>query len=205
MGWPISRYTSASCGCHVATPPTYRLNIQKAAAISTVSWISLSVAPCFFAFSTSSVVTCLPPLRTLPAIPSNVFSLSEISVASKFCLIQDQLADLLRRPSSSNLRPNSGDQPPVHTKTCPVPVGEGFGPNAMTRDCFQADQTRRAITWKSLSKKPSLGRGHRRFRTASCCRSTRFSKTRCPRLRKSRIRAPIQRKSRLKWHGVTPA
>ena len=40
---------------------------------------------------------------------------------------KDQLADLLRRPSSSNLRPNSGDQPPVHTKTSPVPADDGFG------------------------------------------------------------------------------
>jgi hypothetical protein len=67
----------------------------------------------------------------------------------------------------------------------------------MMRYCFQADQTRRAITQKSLSKRPRRGRGCRRFSTASCCRSTRFSKTRFPRLRKRRIRAPIQRRSRL--------
>src|SRR5271166_3749209 len=46
-------------------------------------------------------------------------------------------------------------------------------------------------------KRPRLGRECRRFSTASCCRSTRFSKTRFPRLRKRRIRTPIQRKSRL--------
>src|SRR5271166_5819855 len=39
---------------------------------------------------------------------------------------KDQLANLLRRLSSSNLRPNSGDQPPVHTKTCPVPADDSF-------------------------------------------------------------------------------
>jgi YD repeat-containing protein len=30
---------------------------------------------------------------------------------------EDQLPNLLRRPSSSNLRPNPGKQPPIHTKT----------------------------------------------------------------------------------------
>jgi len=67
----------------------------------------------------------------------------------------------------------------------------------MIKDCFQADQTRRAITQKSLSKRPRLGRGCRRFSTASCCRNTGFSKTRFPQLRNRRIRAPIQRNSRL--------
>ncbi|PYU79966.1 MAG: hypothetical protein DMG50_21930 [Acidobacteria bacterium] len=38
----------------------------------------------------------------------------------------------------------------------------------MMRDCFQADQTRRAITQKSLSKGPRLGRGCRRFSVRSC-------------------------------------
>jgi hypothetical protein len=38
----------------------------------------------------------------------------------------------------------------------------------MMRDCLQADQTHRAIPRKSLSKRPTLGRGCRRFSTASC-------------------------------------
>ena len=71
----------------------------------------------------------------------------------------------------------------------------------MMRDSFQADQTRRAMTQKSLSKRPRLGRGCRRFSTASCCRSVRFSKTRFPRLRKRRISAPSQRRSRLNMAG----
>ena len=71
----------------------------------------------------------------------------------------------------------------------------------MMRDSFQADQTRRAMTQKSLSKRPRLGRGCRRFSTASCCRSVRFSKTRFPRLRKRRIRAPSQRRSKLNMAG----
>src|ERR1700730_7144804 len=40
--------------------------------------------------------------------------------------LEDQLSSLLRRPSSSNLRPDSGDQPPIHTKTSPVPTDYGF-------------------------------------------------------------------------------
>ncbi len=71
----------------------------------------------------------------------------------------------------------------------------------MIRDSFQVDQTRRAMTQKSLSKGPRLGRGCRRFSTASCCRSMRFSKTRFPRLRKRRIRAPIQKRSTLNMAG----
>jgi hypothetical protein len=39
---------------------------------------------------------------------------------------EDQFPNLLRRPSPSNLPPDSGDQPPVHTKTSSVPAGDGF-------------------------------------------------------------------------------
>ena len=42
---------------------------------------------------------------------------------------EDQLPNLLRRPSSTNLRPDSGDQSPLHTKASPVPAGDGFGRN----------------------------------------------------------------------------
>ena len=38
----------------------------------------------------------------------------------------DQFPNLLRRRSSSNLLPNSGDQPSVHTKACPVPAHDSF-------------------------------------------------------------------------------
>ena len=38
----------------------------------------------------------------------------------------DQFPNLLRRRSSSNLLPNSGDQPPIHTKACPVPAHDSF-------------------------------------------------------------------------------
>jgi hypothetical protein len=38
----------------------------------------------------------------------------------------------------------------------------------MGRECFQADQNRRAITQKSLSKGSMLGRGCRRFTATSC-------------------------------------
>jgi hypothetical protein len=36
------------------------------------------------------------------------------------------------------------------------------------RACFHPDQTRRAITQKSLSSNPRLGRGCRRFSMTSC-------------------------------------
>src|SRR5260370_26604292 len=38
----------------------------------------------------------------------------------------DQFPNHLRRRSSTNLLPNSGDQPPVHTKACPVPAHDSF-------------------------------------------------------------------------------
>src|SRR4030095_612061 len=40
---------------------------------------------------------------------------------------EDQFPTLLRRRSPSDLPPNSGDQPPVHTNTHPVPADDGFG------------------------------------------------------------------------------
>ncbi len=39
---------------------------------------------------------------------------------------KDQIPDLLRRPVPSNLPPDSGDQPPVHSKTSPVPADDGL-------------------------------------------------------------------------------
>ena len=113
---------------------------------------------------------------------------------------KDQLANLPRRRSSPNL-PRTLEislqyiRKPVRCQRTTV---SGV---TMMRDSFQADQTRRAMTQKSLSKRPRLGRGCRRFSTASCCRSVRFSKTRFPRLRKRRIRAPSQRRSKLNMAG----
>jgi hypothetical protein len=40
---------------------------------------------------------------------------------------EDQIPNLLRRRSPSNLPPNFGDQPPVHSKPSPVPANDGFG------------------------------------------------------------------------------
>jgi hypothetical protein len=40
----------------------------------------------------------------------------------------------------------------------------------MRRDCFQAEQTRRAITQKNLSNTPGHGRGRRRFSATSSAR-----------------------------------
>ena len=42
---------------------------------------------------------------------------------------EDQLPNLLRRLSSSNLRPDSIDHLPVQTKTSPVPADYGFLPD----------------------------------------------------------------------------
>src|SRR5258708_9711359 len=40
--------------------------------------------------------------------------------------LEDQLPNLLRRRSSSNLRPHPAHQPPLHPHTCPVPTDYGF-------------------------------------------------------------------------------
>ena len=74
-----SRYASGSLGAQVASPSTYRLYIENAAAMSTVSWMSRSVAPCSRAASISSFVTLLPSIWTCSAIASNAFSFSEIA------------------------------------------------------------------------------------------------------------------------------
>ena len=39
----------------------------------------------------------------------------------------NQFPNLLRRRSPSDLSPDSGDQPPVHTITSPLPADDGFG------------------------------------------------------------------------------
>ena len=65
------------------------------------------------------------------------------------------------------------------------------------RACFHPDQNRLTATQKSLSAIDSRGLGCPRFRTASCWRSARFSRTRSPRLRKRRRRAPKVRVNRL--------
>jgi hypothetical protein len=40
---------------------------------------------------------------------------------------EDQIPNLLRRRSPSDLLPNSGDHPPVHSKASPVPANDSFG------------------------------------------------------------------------------
>jgi hypothetical protein len=40
---------------------------------------------------------------------------------------EDQFSNLLRCRFSSDLPPDSGDQPPVHTKTSAMPADHGFG------------------------------------------------------------------------------
>ena len=61
------------------------------------------------------------------------------------------------------------------------------------RDRCHADQNRRMATQKSLSSRSSLGCGCRRFRTASCLRSARFSSKRLRRARKRRTSVPRHR------------
>ena len=67
----------------------------------------------------------------------------------------------------------------------------------MMRACFHPDQNRWMATQKSLSKMLRSGRGRRRFSTASCWRSTKFSKTRLPRLRNNRTSALNHKRDRL--------
>lgn len=62
------------------------------------------------------------------------------------------------------------------------------------KDCFHPDQNRRTATQKSLSSAPILGLGCRRFSTASCWRSARFSMRRFRRARTRRNSVPKHRK-----------
>src|SRR5208283_6192737 len=62
--------------------------MQKTAAISTVSWISRSVAPAARASATCSAVTLSPLCCTAAAIASNVFSLADtgaVSASARTC------------------------------------------------------------------------------------------------------------------------
>jgi hypothetical protein len=108
---------------------------------------------------------------------------------------EDQIPNLLRRPSSPTCVRTLEISRQYIRK--PVRCQRTTVTGVTTRACFHSDSKRRTTTQKSISKKPRLGRGCRRFNTARCFRSTRFSKTSFPWLRKTRIRARIQRKNRL--------
>jgi len=60
-------------------------------------------------------------------------------------------------------------------------------------DCFHPGQNRRTATQKSLSSGPIPGFGCRRFSTASCWRSARFSRRRLRRARERRTSVPRDR------------
>ena len=61
------------------------------------------------------------------------------------------------------------------------------------RACSHPDQNRRTATQNNLSNGLRQGRRRRRFNTASCWRSTRFSRRRLRRTRKKRISVPTHR------------
>jgi hypothetical protein len=63
--------------------------------------------------------------------------------------------------------------------------------------CFHWDHSRLTATQKSLSNRLRAGRKRRRFSTANCCRSTKFSKMRSRRLRKIRRSDPNASQSTL--------
>ena len=67
--------------------------------------------------------------------------------------------------------------------------------------CFHCYHSRLTVTQKSLSNTLRAGRARRRFSTANCCRSTKFSK-RSRRLRKSRGSDPNASQSTLSIIGV---
>ena len=104
---------------------------------------------------------------------------------------EDQIPNLLGGRSAASLLRDPGNRPQYRRKPvrCQRTAVSGV---TMRRDCFQADQTRRATTQKSLSKLPRLGRGWRRFRTESCCRKAKFSRRRLRCERKRRTIVPMK-------------
>ena len=66
---------------------------------------------------------------------------------------------------------------------CHRPTAPGL---TRSNERFQPDQILHTSTQKSLSDGVRFGLGCRRFRTASCCRRARFSRSRLRRNRKSR-------------------
>jgi len=129
-----------------------------------------------------------PIMRSSPCIrgaPQVGFSTTIRKISSR---------NLLRRPSSSNLLPNSGDQPPVQTKTCPVPADDGFRCD---------DEALVSILTRSVERQPRRayrrGRGSGEGADVSAPRvvaGARDSPKQDSRgYGKRRIKAPIQRKT----------
>ena len=110
---------------------------------------------------------------------------------------EDQLPNLLRCLFSPSLRPNFRNQLPIQAESGPVPPDDRFRVtdnevSASSRTKFAEQLPRRAYR-----RDRRIGPGRRRFNTVSCCRSARFSRTRCPRLRNTPASAPDKRTSRL--------
>ena len=81
---------------------------------------------------------------------------------------KDQFLNLLRRLSSPDLPPDLGDQLFQYKRNPALCQRTTVSGVTTMRDCCHPDQNRRTATQKSLSSRPNLGRGCRRFSTASC-------------------------------------
>jgi hypothetical protein len=101
----------------------------------------------------------------------------------------DQFPDLLRDPPSANLTSHLRDHAPVHAKAGTMPANHRLRSNE-DEGLLPGKQQRRADTQKSLSSALSLGLGCLRFRTVSCCRSTKFSMINPRRERRQRTSSP---------------
>ncbi len=114
---------------------------------------------------------------------------------------EDQVSHFFRRRHSPDARPGFRNQPPVRTESGHVPADYGFGCDDDEGVLPTGPDPPSNYTEDFIEEMPRLGRRCRRFRTVSCWRNARFSKTRLPRLRKRRSRALIQRRSRLNMAG----
>lgn len=113
---------------------------------------------------------------------------------------KNQLSNLIWGRPSSDWPSHLRNQLPIQPKTCSMPADYRIGRDHDER-LFPLGQNRRTATQKALSRSLKCGRGWRRFRTTSCWRRTRFSKSRARRVRKRRTSAPNQSKNRLNMAG----
>jgi len=103
---------------------------------------------------------------------------------------EDEFAQLLAHAFSPGAVAMARELRPVQLESRPMPtptVSSWTRINA----CFRPGQSRRKITQNNLSGAASRGWGCRSFKTASCCRRARFSKSSSRRGRKDCMGRPI--------------
>jgi hypothetical protein len=100
-----------------------------------------------------------------------------------------------RRVGMTDLKPSTRRSMESSIRAHLIPV---LGETSLSKSAsFHCNHSRLMATQKGLSNRLRAGRGRRRFSTANCCRSTKFSKMKSRRLRKIRRSDPNASQSTL--------